>query len=278
VYEPGTGPAPPPPKAPKPTLPERDVQDYGAAAVADTGVDTPQYRDPPSVSAVNARPMLPPRLPPRQLDGFSRRGDVARAGMASPEESKGYLNQDAVNRLGHAGIAVHGLGIGTQPPPPVPSRAAAPPVPSRASAPPVPERKFGGQQMHGLQSRFSTLSSAPSEAPPGTTLEQKKAALKTAQALKSDPSSVSAADVRTAAATAKNFHDRHGEQVASGVRTANQLNQKYGLVDRARAMVPADGSALSVRPPPPPTLRPNNVNVSGGSGPPHVPYATKPRS
>jgi hypothetical protein len=285
VYEPGTGPVPPPPK---PSLPPRDDQDNEAASaslrgpfrVDTTGVDTAQYQPPPRrhdgqpspVCPVgNVRPIPPPRLPPRRMDGIPQNVDGARTGTPEPpEESKGYLNQDVVNRLGHAGITVPGLGIGTKP---VPS------LPSRPAPPPVPERRFGGQQMQELQSRISKLGSTSSEAPPGTTLAEKKAALKTAQALKNDPSSVSISDVRTAAATAKNFQDRHGEQVASGLRTANQLNQKYGLVDRAKAMVPSDGSALAPRPPPPPPprSRPTNESFSGGSQPPPVPYGSKPK-
>jgi hypothetical protein len=117
--------------------------------------------------------------------------------------------------------------------------------------------------MQELRSRFSTLNPAHPEAP------------------KSEPSSVAAADegatAKGAAATAaRDFHDRHGEQVASGARAASELNRKYGLAERAKAMVPADGAGSSARPPPPPP-RPVSWNGSGGSGPPPVPHATKPR-
>ena len=240
VYEPGTGPAPPPPKAPKPALPERDGQFR-----ADAGQDRA------SASQAKARPAVPPRLPPRQADDSLQQVDEAVNGGASPKEPIGFLSQDAVNRLGHAGITVHGFGIGPAQPPPLPSRGAAPPV---------PERKFGGQHMQELRSRFSTLNPAHPEAP------------------KSEPSSVSAADARAAATAARDFHDRHGEQVASGARAANELSRKYGLAERAKAMVPADGASACLRAsPPPPPPRPVSWNGSGGSGPPHVPYATKPR-
>jgi hypothetical protein len=231
-YEPGTGPAPPPPKAPKPSLPARDGQ-----SGADAGFTNALHQDHPPALPAKARPPVPPRLPPRQLDGSLPVDDGAGNGRPLPKEPTGYLNQDALNNLGRAGITVHGLGIGTAPPPPLPSRAAAPPV---------PERKFGGPQPGP-----STLS--PGTAPP-----------------------VSVADARAAAAVARDFHDRHGEQVAAGARAAGEANRKYGLAERARAMAPADGAAVAARGPPPPP-RPVSWNGSAGSGPPPVPFATKPR-
>ena len=43
---------------------------------------------------------------------------------------------------------------------------------------------------------------------------------------------MSVSDARAAAKTANNFRQRHGEQVASGVRAANAANEKYGVADR----------------------------------------------
>jgi hypothetical protein len=117
--------------------------------------------------------------------------------------------------------------------------------------------------MQELQSRFAKLNSAPLDAAPGKTTQE------------SNPPSVLAADALAAGAAAEGFHDQNNEQVASGARAANQTNRRYGLEDRAKVAVPANGSALPARPPPPP--RPNNGNVVAGSGPPPVPYASKPR-
>src|SRR6202000_1703874 len=95
---------------------------------------------------------------PRQADGSLQQIDGAGSGITSPKEPGGYLNQDAVNRIGRAGIAVHGLGIGTSQPPP---------APSRGPAPPIPERKIGAQHIQELQSRLSGRPGAPkSELPP----------------------------------------------------------------------------------------------------------------
>lgn len=159
--------------------------------------------------------------------------------------------------------------------------------------------------MNELQGRFAKLSTgsksaadAPSQ---GTTWAQKQAALKTAQSFQKDPSSISLSDARSAASTANNFRERHGEQVAAGWQSANKLNSKYGLSDKVSryggtmaatresqpSPEPADDGPLIMRdntvpmkkaPPPPPKKR---VGLSGnadtGEGPPPVPVTSKPK-
>jgi hypothetical protein len=114
----------------------------------------------------------------------------------SPSASQGYVNQNAVASLGRSGISVPGFGIGSSD---QNNSGSVPP-------PPTPAR--------------------------GTSWADKKAALKTAGDLKKDPSSVSFTDMRSATATAKNFHERHRERIASGMRAASQVNQKYGITDK----------------------------------------------
>lgn len=243
---------------------------------------------PPSVTK-SKPPGLPPRLPPRTNSNPTpttpQRDD-------EPDAHKGMLNQGALNRLGSAGISVAGFEIqGRKPalPPPPPSR-------SPASSPQVDE----------LQSRFSKLStsstsSLQSETAPaqGTTWAQKQAALKTASSFRNDPSSISFSDAKAAAGTANNFRERHGEQVKSGMHTANRLNTKYGLAEKA-ASYGGGGSPQSAesgismrdntvvespsvigkkKPPPPPPKKKASLagaGLQGGGAPPPVPLSTRP--
>jgi hypothetical protein len=245
-----------------------------------SGIDTSRFPKPPPRSNTTSPPpgqnlgaskpkppSLPPRLPPRAANGVAGQDENA-------QPSASYLNQGAINRLGQAGISVPGFGIGAgSSPPQVPPRSsgAPPPVPGRASP--------SDSQMNALQSRFSKMSNPSSSGPAtGTTWAEKQAAIKTATQLRNDPSSVSLKDVRTAATTAKNFHDRHGEQVAAGVQSANQLDQKYGLLDRAKGLQQqnqASGSLSGIgkAPPPAPPAKKRELLTR----PPPVPLSSKPR-
>ncbi|KAI8232281.1 hypothetical protein K4K57_006063 [Colletotrichum sp. SAR 10_99] len=168
--------------------------------------------------------------------------------------------------------------------------------------------------MNELQNRFAKLgkSSGQSASPPpteGTTMEQKQAALRTASNFHKDPKSVSMADARSAASTFNNFRQRHGEQVAAGVKSANNLNQKYGIADKVGkyagqasgqqqqqqggtsstastplspppGLVNAPGKKKPP-PPPPPKKKPQiggapQPTPPGDDEPPPIPLATKP--
>jgi hypothetical protein len=194
-------------------------------------------RTPPVVA--KPKPGLPPRLPPRQNSTPSQTSvsplPKYSAAVAEPPAHKGILNQGSLNRLRDAGVSVQGFGIGgtqLRSPPPRTTQTEAEttlPLPSKS---PIPK---SGPNLNELQSRFSRMStsSSNSEAPSqGTTFAQKQAALRTASAFRNDPSSVSFSDARNAASTANNFRERHGDQVASGWKSANSLNQKYGLADK----------------------------------------------
>ena len=190
----------------------------------------------PSVAA-KPKPGLPPRLPPRQDSTPSQTPASPlpkyNTAAAEPPEHKGILNQGSLDRLGAAGVSVPGFGIGGKPPLSLPPRI----TPARQTEPETASKPTAnaGPQLNELQSRFSRLSasSSNSEAPSqGTTFAQKQAALRTASAFRNDPSSVSLSDARNAASTANNFRERHGDQVAAGWKSANSLNQKYGLADK----------------------------------------------
>ncbi|KAH7140598.1 hypothetical protein EDB81DRAFT_798299 [Dactylonectria macrodidyma] len=249
-------------------------------------------------------PSLPPRLPPRTNSASSTAS--APPAVSPAPTGGGYLNQGALSRLGAAGVSVPGLGIGRSSPaaPSNPSNPSPPQPPRPGAAPPAPSH------MNELQNRFSRLgaSSTPPAAttppPPseGTTWAQKQAAMKTASAFHKDPSSVSFSDAKAAAGTANNFRQRHGEQVASGVKAANGLNQKYGLADKVGSYTgshtaqnqgqgavapspPVSGLAGKKKPPPPPPPKkraglghaPAASNAVADDAPPPVPMATRPQ-
>jgi hypothetical protein len=281
-----------------------------------TGLSTAHLPPPPGrkdgadgkTSAVAAKPKpgLPPRLPPRQSSTSSQTPvsppPKYSAAVAEPPAHKGILNQGSLNRLGAAGVSVPGFGIGGKQPLSPPPRTTqteaetASPLASKTSMP------NSGPNLNELQSRFSRLStsSSNSEAPSqGTTFAQKQAALRTASAFRNDPSSVSLNDARNAASTANNFRQRHGDQVASGWKSANSLNQKYGLSDKvgkyttpgsndpvatlepeASPHIEMRDNTIAVKkaPPPPPKKKPELAGApTAGAGPPPVPLASKPK-
>ncbi|KFH42439.1 hypothetical protein ACRE_068280 [Hapsidospora chrysogenum ATCC 11550] len=263
-------------------------------------------------STTSAKPSLPPRLPPRTNSSATATTPVSPESTGS--SSHNLLNQSAVNRLGAAGVSVPGLGIGrsdTGPPAPGPGPGPGPP-------PPPPASRQSTSQVNELQNRFANLkTTSPSQQQQqqqqqqqrpaeGTTWAQKQAALKTASSFQKDPSSVSMSDARAAAGTANNFRQRHGEQVASGMRGANSLNQKYGITNKlggyagggtqqqdqgqagggggaTAAAAAATPAAAKKKPPPPPP--PKKKPGLGGSPvvvapasdePPPIPMATRP--
>ncbi|CAD6456558.1 73566304-e4ed-4fa1-b2ec-2376d408a925 [Sclerotinia trifoliorum] len=297
-------------------------------------------RTPPmnSIAGTSQPPSLPPRLPPRQNSNPSSSAPspppTYGTATSDADPHKGVLNQGALSRLGAAGISVPGFGIGSTKskpalPPPAPTRSStnsSPTPPARTSSPQLPARTSSPQipartsspQLNELQSRFSRLtssssltSSSPKPSPPteGTTFAQKQAALKTASAFHKDPSSISLSDARSAASTANNFRERHGEQVKSGWASANKLNTKYGIADKVGTYgALAQGSdtspsrndgtvehsssptrhglnGLNVQsvlgkkkpaPPPPPKKR-SDLSTPGNATPPPIPKATKPK-
>ncbi|KAL8634637.1 MAG: hypothetical protein Q9228_007773, partial [Teloschistes exilis] len=204
----------------------------------------------------------------------------------------GRVNQGAASRLASAGVNVPGFGIGgSQSEDGVDGITASPSQRSGTNT----------AQFNELQSRFSkfsTKSQDPASSSQGTSLAEKKAAMSTAQSFRNDPSSVSLSDARSTAATANNFRERHGDQVAAGWKSANAVNKKYDVANRVNSYnaqggdssqaqepqspsnpiaAPSSTTPLHKRPPPPPPQKPS---FSGGSGasPPPVPLSSKPRT
>lgn len=181
------------------------------------------------------KPSLPPRLPPRQIS-------VSPQSPASPPPaysttlapkaavSNSYLNHGSIRRLGLAGITVPGLGIeagsrGSSLRQADDGNSKSGPSPGAAKGLDKPN----SQLPKNLDFSSVQKAAGPGSPSQGTTLAQKKAALKTATAFRKDPSSISLADAKATASTLNNFRERHGDQVASGMKSANALNQKYDI-------------------------------------------------
>lgn len=264
-------------------------------------------------------PSLPPRLPPRQ-GSIPPSVSPRLPNPEAPSRQTGFLNQGAVDRLGAAGLSVPGFGIrggGSKPAVPPPRSTDASPRPGSAISPPPSSSvsdletrlsKFGVGRISSNEGTASPQSRPPSQ---GTTWAQKQAALKTMSDFKKSPSSVSFSDARSAASTANNFRQRHGEQISAGASKANSLDQKYGVSGkiqqqlgnsnsgagenattagtshaiRAQSHLDNIGAAAGLlgkkKPPPPPPPKRKPELGSGGSAttmnePPPIPMSTRP--
>ncbi|KAF2461902.1 hypothetical protein BDY21DRAFT_329959 [Lineolata rhizophorae] len=291
-----------------------------------------------SAQGAGPKPSLPPRLPPRQTShpdlhtpappptyGESQRAHEQAQQHPQGSTAAGYLNQGALNRLGRAGVSVPGLGIGQQgaagakspPPPPLPTRRESSSSSAGTGGAQSPVARTGhAGQLGELQSRFARLGSGSSAGAGaggggstsasvggtptgGTSLAQKQDALRTARSLHAgNTQDVSASDVRGAADVARNFHERHGEQVSRGWKAAGALGQKYGgavggsssssaAPSPQSPTSPGLGAAAGKKKAPPPPPPPKKKGLEGvgtgetaaseGASPPPVPLASKPK-
>ena len=190
------------------------------------------------------KPSLPPRLPPRQISVSPQTPSSPPPAYSTTLPPKAavsnpHLNQGSLRRLGLAGITVPELGIEAG------SRASSlrQADDGNSKTRPSPGEAKGLDKPNSQLPKFSDFSSIQKAAGPGspsqgTTLAQKKAALKTAAAFRKDPSSVSLADAKATASTMNNFRERHGDQVAAGTKSANALNQKYDISSKLAGQDP----------------------------------------
>ncbi|KAL8851352.1 MAG: hypothetical protein Q9221_003719 [Calogaya cf. arnoldii] len=243
--------------------------------------------------SMKPKPSLPPRLPPRQgsvpLQDSTLPPPPYSATQDTAPAQESRINQAAVSRLGSAGISVSGFGIGNG------SSNTHQTTGTIATPRDVRGPITNDPQLSELQSRFSRFSTKAQDTDPpnqGTSLADKQAAMRTAESFRNDPSSVSLADARSTAATANNFRERHGDQINAGWKSANAMNKKYDIANRANSVVSQTGTSSSnemqpsrspvfspsphKRAPPPPPQKPS---FSGGSAtsPPPVPLSSKPR-
>lgn len=263
--------------------PRRVAHGHGLSDVASS--------HPAPVPTERPKPNLPPRLPPRQNSNPHANTPLPPPSYneaTQPETpSEGFLNQGVINRLGQAGVSVPGFGIGKAVPPPVPSRQN---VVSNAAtpSPTFPEHESRAKEQMSRLAGIATptpSSAAPAE---GTSWADKQATLRTANVLCNDPSKVKTSDLRAATATANNFRQRHGEQVASGWKTASGLNAKYGIADRVNHLPspsnPASPHSLTKVAPkslgkktPPPLPPKKKVSQVTPAEPPPIPLSSKPK-
>lgn len=252
-------------------------------------VEQEQSGQTPVKSDGKPKPIVPPRLPPRQNSASVQEPSSPPPPYSittqSPAPTDVHINQGAVNRLGEAGISVPGLGIGND--------SASPNAASQSNVS-SPSHNHGSQ-VNEIRSRIANLSTKPSSPGPtqGTSLAQKQTAVQTAQSFHKDPSSVSMADAKATAATMNNFRERHGEQVEAGWQNANSFSKKYGIADKVNSYVSPNSSsaearspqspnatnlpsAIHKRAPPPPPGKPNATTQSSASPPP-VPLSSKPK-
>ncbi|MCJ1277120.1 hypothetical protein MMC21_004930 [Puttea exsequens] len=299
-----------------------NTQNLPKPPVRRTGVDSPVQSPNPSTPSTKPKPSLPPRLPPRQN---SHPGDNApepppsytavtqQQQQQQPGAQEGYLNQSALGRLGRAGISIPAFGTGQQTHSPTTASPGQPTNPWSGEQPPSPPPSTNPHP--SLSSRFAKLSTASSPPPTaptgGTSLQQKQDALRTAQQLRADPSSVSLSDARTTASTANNIRERHGEQVAAGGKWAQGMNTKYGIANKVGSYTggqgasttpqqsmpvqnsappaaspwanePSQGMGAGVgafkKAPPPPVPAARSAGVGSPAPPPPVPVGSKPRT
>lgn len=209
-------------------------------------------------------PPVPPRLPSQGEPAFPTPRDVI-------DMRTGGVNMAAVGRLSKAGISVPGFNM-------------MPTTPS-ATKPPLPSGPRSSVSLSNLGNRPADPRNMPST---GTSFADKKAALVTANSFYKNPSSVSFSDASAALKTGRNFQQRHGDQVASGYKKAQEMGldkkiQGYGDLYASRheasgTGITALGNPLPSVPPvlqtrksPSPDLpsRPPTISsISAVSGPP----------
>ena len=300
-----------PRKATAPPIPYRadttglPIRNLPKPALRRNEQDGQQKESPPNLRT-KPKPSLPPRLPPRQnsnsshsLQGpFSPPPPYSAAVTATPNVAQNeVISQGALRRLASAGVNVPALSIGGGTDA---NSRPAPAKPGDSDATSTPSAGQESSQLNELQSRLSKISAQPSSAGPpsqGTSFAQKQAAFKTASSFQKDPSSVSLADARATASTVNNFRERHGDQVATGWKSANALNQKYDLSSKVGGYAsysdpskqneptPSAGTPgtpdavvhmMKKRAPPPPPKKVFTGGDSAGSPPP-IPLSSKPK-
>lgn len=294
-------------KSAAPPLPYRaDTTGLSTRTLPNPPIRRSQYEgqkseSPPNL-ATKPTPSLPPRLPPRQNSNASKQGPFSASppysaiATAAPRVAQNdAINKGALKRLGSAGINVPGLSIGGGADANNRQDLAKLGETDSTSSPSAAQ----GSQLKGPHSRFSKMSAkppSPGSPSQGTSFAQKQAAFKAASSFQNDPSSVSLADVKATASTANNFRERHGDQVASGWKSANALNQKYDLSSKVGGHASNNGASSQNEPThsavtpdtpdavvhmikkkaPPPPPKKAFIGDSAGSPPP-IPLSSKPR-
>ena len=194
---------------PKP--PVRSVTDVPTSPVATTGSPTSNFK-----------PSLPPRLPPRQGTISPKTSDQnlsQNSSIKSTAERAGYLNQGAVGRLGRSGVSVPDFGIGSN----SPDTAA--------------KKSPTGLNVSGLQSKFNQLNTSSPTQSSALDSNSVWSSAKTG--------SSSASDMADTASAVNNIHKKHGNQIAVGVKAANDANQRYDIANKYSTLSSNSNSSTS---------------------------------
>ena len=249
----------------------------------------PTPRRATAADGARAPPPVPPRLPPRRNTTDVTEEDLhERGGLSAGAAS-------AMGRLGRAGISVPGFETKK-----VDGDGHSPASSNHQILPPPPRSNIGS--IGAIGNRFSKPSISAAVPTTGTTMAEKQAAVKTANQFYKDPSKVSFSDARAAASTARNFQQRHGEQVADGIRAGNELKDKHGekvsqglkygteLKNRVASAPPdahrqhtppppprrnEDTHEAEYAPPPPPRRTRDHEVVTPSPPPPHLPHPAR---
>ncbi|KAK2813854.1 hypothetical protein FQN50_000255 [Emmonsiellopsis sp. PD_5] len=240
-----------------------------------TGLTTEQFLPPPvrrsnttsdSLEETRSRPVpkpkpsLPPRLPPRGATQPSSTPSPPPAYEAVPTRLVPPMNQSAVSRLSNAGVSVPSLGISN-------GNAAERPALS-------PQNELQSRFARMNTSSPTSASTSPTRPTPteGTTMQQKQQALQTAHSFSRDPTSVSRSDARSAASTARNFRERHSDQIGSGRKKLSEMNQKYGITKRINEFIEDQKSPAYPDPQHPPHQPTHPDSVHSPQSPAANPY------
>lgn len=184
-------------------------------------------------------PPIPPRLPPRGESALPAPREVV-------DMRTGGVNVAAVGRLSKAGISIPGFSMTPTTPP---------------ANPLIPNKPRSSASMSYLNNHSADSQGTPKE---GTTFAQKKAAMATANSFYKNPSSVSFSDASAALKTGRNFQQRHGDQVASGYKKAQDMGLDKKIQDYSELYISRNDTAgaavlkppLPAHPPALPTKKP----------------------
>jgi hypothetical protein len=253
------------------------------------------------------KPQLPPRLPDRQnsspkIGGLSQ-PPVYGSAVAESSSGGGQSSRASFNTLGAASVSASGLRTSSQEQsqkeykerPQLPARS------STGSSFKSPATPSDNPQLSELQSRFARMraSSSREEAPSQETMSTAQAVLQTSSSSSFQDGLATNTTFGSRNAPASiNFQERHGEQVARGLNSAANLNQKHELSGNAASyngfarknlhprpesetpIVLRDNTVLPVKkaPPPRPKKRAELLGISAAAGDaPPIPLSSKPR-
>lgn len=224
-------------------------------------------------TSTKVKPRLPPRLPPRnkstnELNSLSKNKSSLHERIIQNRPSINFRNNGS--KMDYPVLSLSPL----------------------ERCPATNDRPLSKEDESSIPHSLPLFQSKTTGPDRGTSISEKKAAIKTLSSLRSQPNSVSMSDIKSAAYTANNFRERHGHQVKSGMNLANKLNEKYSICEKigsneTRQNSPDNSSIKAqsdnickeslVKKRLPPPLPPKKTDlVLPNNEPPPIPVWTKP--